>query len=58
MVSQYHGIYSFEECVLEGSDYFHQTLGRAHTRRSSTNNKGKEDALEEISTQNGPPKMN
>ena len=27
----------------EGSDYFQQTLGRAHTRRSSTHNKRKED---------------
>ena len=23
---------SFKECMLEGSDYFQQTLGRAHTR--------------------------
>ena len=39
----YHGIHSFKECVLEGSDYFQQTLGRVHTRRSSTHNKIKED---------------
>ena len=25
-------VHSFKECVPEGSDYFHQTLGRAHTR--------------------------
>ena len=31
---------SFKECVPEGSDYFHQTLGR---RRSSTYNKRRED---------------
>ena len=43
MASQDHGIHSFEECVPEGSDYFQQTLGRAHTRRSSTHNKRKED---------------
>ena len=30
-----HGIHSFEECVLEGSDYFQYTLVRAHTRRRS-----------------------
>ena len=43
MASQDHGIHSFEECMPEGSDYFQQTLGRAHTRRSSTHNKRKED---------------
>ena len=32
-----------EEVENEGSDYFQQTLGRAHTRRSSTHNKRKED---------------
>ena len=40
MVSQDHGIHSFEECVPEGSDYFQQTLGR---RISSTHNKRRED---------------
>ena len=39
MASQDHGIHSCEECVLEGSDYFQQTLGR---RRSSTHNKRRE----------------
>ena len=43
MASQDHGIHSFEECVLEGSDYLQQTLGRAHTRWSLTHNKRKED---------------
>ena len=43
MASQDHGIHSFEECVPEGSDYFQQTLGRAHTRWSSTHNKRRED---------------
>ena len=43
MASQDHGIHSFKECVPEGSDYFQQTLRRAHTRRSSTHNKRKED---------------
>ena len=37
--SQDHGIHSCEECVLEGSDYFQQTLGR---RRSSTHKKRRE----------------
>ena len=36
MVSQDHRIHSFKECVLEGSDYFQQTLGR---RRSLTHKK-------------------
>ena len=31
MDSQDHGIHSFEECVLEGSDYFQQTL-EEHTQ--------------------------
>ena len=43
MASQDHGIHSFKECVPEGSDYFQETLGRAHTRRISTHNKRKED---------------
>ena len=48
MASQDHGIHSFEECVPKESDYFQQTLGRAHTRRSSTHNKRKEDDEAEI----------
>ena len=40
MTSQDHGIHSFEECVLEGSYYFQETLGR---RRSSTHKKRRED---------------
>ena len=43
MASQDQGIYSFEECVPEGSDYLQQTLERAHTRQSLTHNKRKED---------------
>ena len=43
MTSQDHGIYSFEECVPEGSDYLQKTLGRVHTRRRSTHNKRRED---------------
>ena len=43
MSSQDHGIHSFKEFVPEESDYLQQTLGRAHTRRSSTHNKRKED---------------
>ena len=39
MTSQDHGIYSFEECVPEGSDYLQQTLRRVHTRRMLTHNK-------------------
>ena len=42
MASHDHGIHSFEECVLEGSAYLQQTLGRVHTRRSSTHNKRRE----------------
>ena len=41
MASQDHGIHSFDECVLEGSDYLLKTLGRAQTRISSTHNKRK-----------------
>ena len=37
---QDHGVHSFEECVLEGSDYFQQNLGR---RRSSIHKKRRED---------------
>ena len=43
MASQDLGIHSFEEFVPEGSDYFQHTLGREHTRRSSTHNKRRED---------------
>ena len=39
MDSQDHGIHLREECVPEGSDYFHQTLGRI---RSSTDDKRRE----------------
>ena len=42
MTSQVHGILSFKKCVQEGSDYLQQTLGRVHTRRSSTHNKRRE----------------
>ena len=35
--------HSFEECVPKGSDYFQQTLGRAHTRRCSTHSERWED---------------
>ena len=43
MASEDHGIHSFEECIPERSDYFQQTLGRAHTRRRSTHNKRREN---------------
>ena len=43
MASQDHGIHSCEEFVPEGSDYLQQTLGRVHTRWSSSHNKRKED---------------
>ena len=39
MDSQDHGIHSFVECVLEGSDYFQQTLGRVHKRKGSSQEK-------------------
>ena len=57
MASQDHGIHSFEECVLEGSDYFQQTLGRAHIRKSSTNNKRKEDGSNCRSSCHHPKKI-
>ena len=43
MLSQDHGIHSFEECMSEGSDYLQQTLGRVNKRRSSTHNKRRKD---------------
>ena len=43
MAFQDQGIYSFEECVPEGSDYLQQTLGIVHTRISSTHNKRREE---------------
>ena len=42
MASQDHGNHLFKECVPEGSDYLQQTLGRVHTRRSSTHNNRRE----------------
>ena len=42
MSSQDHGIHSFKECVAEGSDYLHQTLGSVHTRSISIHNKRRE----------------
>ena len=39
MTSEDQGVYSFEECVPEKSDYLHQTLGRVHIRRSLDHNK-------------------
>ena len=39
MASRYYVIHLVKECVLEGSDYFQQTLERAYRRRSSTHNK-------------------
>ena len=45
MASEDHGIHSFDECVLEGSDYFQKNLGRAHTRWSSTHNKRRWEKL-------------
>ena len=43
MASQDYGIHSFKECVPEGSDYFQQTLERAHTRIRLTHNNRQED---------------
>ena len=42
MASQDRRIHSFKECVPEGSDYFHQTLGK---RRSSTHKKRRWEQL-------------
>ena len=58
MASEDHGIHSFKECVLEGSDYLQQTLGRAHTRRSSTHNKRKEDEKIKLSPSKEDPSSN
>ena len=49
MTSQDHGIHSFEECTLEGSDYLQQTLGRVNRRRRSTHNKRIKDGSNLIS---------
>ena len=57
MTSQDHGIHSFDECVPKGSDYIKQTLGRAHTRRSSTHNKRKEDGSNWRSSSQHPKKI-
>ena len=43
MASHDHGIHSFEKCVPEGSDYFQQTLGRAHIRWILTHHKRRQD---------------
>ena len=43
MASHDHGIHSCEECVPKGSDYFQETLGRVHTKRSLTHDKRRED---------------
>ena len=50
MASQDHGIHSFKECVLEGSDYLQQTLGRVHTRRILTHYKRRENGSNWISS--------
>ena len=55
MASHDHGIHSCEECVPKGSDYFQQTLGRAHTRKSSTQNKRKEDGKNKLSPSKEDP---
>ena len=57
MASQDHGIHSFEECVLEESHYLYQTLGRVHTRRSSTHDKRREDDEAEDSRRSLPMKQ-
>ena len=57
MASQDHGIHSFKECVLEGSDYLQQTQGRVHTRRSSTHNKRREDGRNWRSSAHGSKKI-
>ena len=51
MASLDHEIYSFEECVPEGSDYLQQNLGRVHTRRSSTHNHRREEKMGETKYQ-------
>ena len=57
MASQDHGIHSFEECVPQGSNYLQHTPGRVHTRRSSTNNKGREDGSNWISSSHDSKKI-
>ena len=56
MASQDHGIHSFKECVPKGSD-FQQTLGRVHTRRSSTHNKRREDGSNRRSSSHNSKKI-
>ena len=57
MTSLDHGIHSFEEFVPKGSDYFQETLGRVHTRWSSTHNKRKEDGSRWRSSSHHPKKI-
>ena len=57
MASQDHRIHLFKECVPEGSDYIQQTLGRVHTRRSSTHNKRREDGSNLRSSSHHPKKI-
>ena len=47
----------FEECVPEGSDYLQQTLGRVHTRRSSTHNKRRKNGSNSRSSSHHPKKI-
>ena len=58
MDSQDHGIHSCEECVQGESDYFQQTLGRAHIRRrSSTHDKRREDGSSTLSSSHHQKKI-
>ena len=57
MASQDHGIHLFKEFVQEGSDYLQQTLGRAHTRISSTHNKIRENGSNWRSISHDPKKI-
>ena len=56
MASHDHGIYSLEECVLEGSDYLQETLRRLNTR-ILTHNKRRENGSNWRSSSHDPKKI-
>ena len=56
MASQDHGIHSFKECVLEGSDYLQETLRRLNTR-ILTHNKRRENGSNWRSSSHDPKKI-
>ena len=57
MASQDHGIHSCEECVLEGSDYFQQTLGNEDQALTLHSKKRREDGSNWRSRSRHPKKI-